>query len=122
MYGVIILAICAAALFLSLGYFFGNTAALKKTRSILTSNGLKDALGYSNTKIKGNQDQYPFIFGPIVFIIALLVMGGIEARDDAINKYRKGDIIENVQYTYQTIEGKKVLKDSLVTYKVYKKN
>ena len=39
-----------------------------------------------------------------------------DLRDGTIDRYRNGEIVENVTYKYQTVNGEKVLKDSTVTY------
>ena len=37
-------------------------------------------------------------------------------RDGIIDRYRNGEIVENVTYKYQTVNGEKVLRDSTITY------
>ena len=37
-------------------------------------------------------------------------------RDGIIDRYRNGEIVENVTYKYQTVNGEKILRDSTVTY------
>lgn len=71
-----------------------------------------------------NQDRAFVRCAYLLLFLVCMVGATIGAYDsvkaEAINKYRNGKIVENVNYHYQTINGEKVLKDSTITYTKYK--
>ena len=68
------------------------------------------------------EDDGSFMFFIMFVTINLMLFVGtyFDLPNFYINKFKEGKIVENVNYNYQKINGEKVLKDSTVTYVLYK--
>lgn len=118
-----IIALVAAFIFISITfYLFG----MKRERTVLKREANKMADDDAKERITSYLNLRNVIFDPdngtalcawLATILAITFIGSYsEIREKWINQYRNGEIVENVKYHYQKIDGENVLKDSTFYY------
>lgn len=115
----IFLGLCVIFLFLGtffLGKDIERNKIIKDTKDI-DNRDVKKILSCRKTLYGGI--SFWFFFGFLYFCI-LFIFTHNDVKEYYINGYRNGEIVENITYKYDNINGEKVLKDSTITYHIYK--
>ena len=118
----IILLVIAVILLIVASYLFGmrrERMALKREANKIIDGDTKEHLtSYLNLRdALFDPDGGATLCVWIGIMIAIWFIGSYsELREKWINQYRNGEIVENVKYHYQKIDGKNILKDSTFYY------
>ena len=115
----IFLGLCVIFLFITaflLGKDIERKKIIKDTADI-DNHDVKKILSWRKTAYDGIWSWFFFLF---VYLCLMFGFSYNDVKEYYINGYRNGKIVENITYKYDNINGEKVLKDSTITYHIYK--
>ena len=111
--------ICIALMFFSFGVGWERKGIKKDIR------GITDDKTLNLIDLRGKASFWTGAWGACIYALFMFILwfgfSYVDLRQKWIDDFRNGDIVENVKYDYQTINGEKVLRDSTITYSRYKK-
>lgn len=97
-------------------FVVGREAERNKLRKDFRSQKNGEAVELIETRKKLWDGGWAYILWTLLIIGMWFAFSYNDLRDRTIDRYRNGEIVENVTYKYQTVNGEKILKDSTVTY------
>ena len=103
-----------------LAFFVGREVERNKLAKILKPLGFDKVNERIELRKKLADGTWLGIIYVLFFAIVWYIFSYQDIRQDYIERYKDGKIIEVVNYKYEKINGEKVLKDSTITYKKYK--
>ena len=106
-----------ALMILSAGKEIERNKIRKITRECVDKGQIQERI---DARKKENDGSFMFFIMFVTINLMLFVGTYFDLPNFYINKFKEGKIVENVNYNYQKINGEKVLKDSTVTYFLYK--
>ena len=106
-----------ALMILSAGKEIERNKIRKITRECVDKGQIQERI---DARKKENDGSFMFFIMFVTINLMLFVGTYFDLPNFYINKFKEGKIVENVNYNYQKINGEKVLKDSTVTYVLYK--
>lgn len=106
-----------ALMILSAGKEIERNKIRKITRECVDKEHIQERI---DARKKENDGSFTFFIMFVAINLTLFVGTYFDLPNFYINKFKEGKIVENVNYNYQKINGEKVLKDSTVTYVLYK--